>query len=1069
MSSSAPRRKKKRQDGRSRGDSCYVSPIICVGCEADVSTASYAQLDKGHNASNDDSCTHIVCMVCFGRAHAIRSAEIKLQCPSDLCDRSSREWSMYEFSDGQHLPPVSQRIVVPVRDSVDMRNHPTLYYSNQPRQYRKAHALISVSTADPDNNRKTNTYTAELKINQAENNNTDNDNLERVGRTLHPYLLPTTKDKASQSHLTFANPHSVSINQLEAGDISPLRRFIHGLSTGKKCNDISTRKEYESKPLYQKEYNSSYTAGEIIRATKGGGHRSSPLKNLISDRLTASNVNNSVISFLSRIGLSKSNNYITISSDKAVEQKIKEGWDPKGRGYGIIVGAYDNIGFRKMTGYVQYTLLSILFFSATYLISIGVYPDPKLKPEVAYEHPDYKTSFNCLDWDEVKDDYHFCITPADASMLLKEVTLPTIQFVLEAMEDGSFPNLDCARSLIGSRTDISFGTNVPHNATARRSVKLQESSVDGNVQQSTDTGQVTDIDASQINNVNELDDDYLTDEEEDVKSIYGLNNVTTDLPMQQDLNCNNTLKSLINYYCGLSNRCLAETYGCHDRAGMEEGSDNDSGDEMSENLSHQNPWAYAGWEKKDWPMPWMRTLGPILCGDGQPTFGMLRLQESHPEYQERNFTPFNGGFHTMLELHKMRGKLFGPSHLRSIWRSWRASESQLNWVMTPGDPNQVDDELIWYHFGMIASAILALMDERNEDESSEGGISATDVHEFMLRKAKGCAVTQIILVEMRFAEVALLLHQAEEASDATKFVTAIKLASLLITTTHATKYTFIHAKFLVWWHCASDAEKTIFEKIILTKKTVKGKNIFTDRFVEWMVKDMRNVVGKHHRVGTKNKLNRAAVLLEAKTSFNLSQDKDKDNVNEEERITKSKLGKVFCESLVFCVGTNLWKSTDVKRLSLRDNLQSINPEMISILSIGEQRMDQSIDKLKGNIDENDAEAEVRDSTLLRTIQPTMEKQTNDDLLDAERAVSTTFSFVKEKYKLTELRVEYRKLRDNWDRESIGEDFPKKGSAGNNDAYSTAICNARELLIAHDPLWTKKNKINNRRKECRTKH
>ena len=80
----------------------------------------------------------------------------------------------------------------------------------------------------------------------------------------------------------------------------------------------------------------------------------------------------------------------------------------------------------------------------------------------------------------------------------------------------------------------------------------------------------------------------------------------------------------------------------------------------------------------------------------------------------------------------------------------------------------------------------------------------------------------------------------------------------------------------------------------------------------------------------------------------------------------------------------------MNRLSLRGDLPSNNPQMISILSIGEQHMDQSIDKLKGNIDKNDAEAEVKDSTLLRTIQPTMEKQTNDDLLDAERAVSTTF-------------------------------------------------------------------------------
>jgi len=120
-----------------------------------------------------------------------------------------------------------------------------------------------------------------------------------------------------------------------------------------------SRENYESRPLFQKEYIASYTAAETIRTIKGGGHRSSPLKNLVSDQLTASNVRDSVINLFSWLGLCKSKSYITISSDKAVDQKIKDGWNPVGRGYGIIVGAYDNIGFRKMKGYVQHNTHSV--------------------------------------------------------------------------------------------------------------------------------------------------------------------------------------------------------------------------------------------------------------------------------------------------------------------------------------------------------------------------------------------------------------------------------------------------------------------------------------------------------------------------------------------------------------------------------------------------------------------------------------------------------------------------------------------------------------------------------------
>lgn len=188
-----------------------------------------------------------------------------------------------------------------------------------------------------------------------------------------------------------------SIEQLEASDKSPLRRFIHCIGTGIRFKQQGDRSEENN--LYQKEYNSSFVAADQIRAMKGGGHRDSFLKNSISDKLLASNAKTSVIRFFSQLGLCKSPNYITISTDRAVEDKMKRGWDPTGRGYGLIVGAYDNIGFRKIKGYVQYTLLSIIFVPVAVLISIGVYPNPTMKPEDAYRDPMYKPWDDGIDWD----------------------------------------------------------------------------------------------------------------------------------------------------------------------------------------------------------------------------------------------------------------------------------------------------------------------------------------------------------------------------------------------------------------------------------------------------------------------------------------------------------------------------------------------------------------------------------------------------------------------------------------------------------------------------------------------
>ena len=43
--------------------------------------------------------------------------------------------------------------------------------------------------------------------------------LEPIGRMLHPFIVPSTADTSSKSHLTYANPNAVSTNQLEAHTI----------------------------------------------------------------------------------------------------------------------------------------------------------------------------------------------------------------------------------------------------------------------------------------------------------------------------------------------------------------------------------------------------------------------------------------------------------------------------------------------------------------------------------------------------------------------------------------------------------------------------------------------------------------------------------------------------------------------------------------------------------------------------------------------------------------------------------------------------------------------------------
>ena len=123
---------------------------------------------------------------------------------------------------------------------------------------------------------------------------------------------------------------------------------------------------------------------------------------------------------------------------------------------------------------------------------------------------------------------------------------------------------------------------------------------------------------------------------------------------------------------------------------------------------------------------------------------------------------------------------------------WRTTDAQKDWTCNPGDPNQVDDEMIFVYFGYIAHHVYALL-QKMKAEGGDEEVSAVDVFEFMKQRAACDPVLCTVYLEVRFAETLFLLHQAEESSDANKYVTALKFATLLFATNHCTKYTYISA------------------------------------------------------------------------------------------------------------------------------------------------------------------------------------------------------------------------------------------------------------------------------------
>ena len=86
---------------------------------------------------------------------------------------------------------------------------------------------------------------------------------------------------------------------------------------------------------------------------------------------------------------------------------------------------------------------------------------------------------------------------------------------------------------------------------------------------------------------------------------------------------------------------------------------------------------------------------------------------------------------------------------------------------------------------MIACTIKTLCNKHLEKGQPIDGISTINAQAFMFEKAKSCTITQTVLNKMRYAEVELLSHQAEDTRDVEQFLTALKFAPTLITTTHA--------------------------------------------------------------------------------------------------------------------------------------------------------------------------------------------------------------------------------------------------------------------------------------------
>ena len=88
----------------------------------------------------------------------------------------------------------------------------------------------------------------------------------------------------------------------------------------------------------------------------------------------------------------------------------------------------------------------------------------------------------------------------------------------------------------------------------------------------------------------------------------------------------------------------------------------------------------------------------------------------------------------------------------------------------------------------------------------------------------------------------------------------------------------------------------------------------------------------------------------------------------------------------------------------------------------------------------------------KDIQPTLEKQHDNDKRDLERCVSTTVTFfLVDSYSKNELVQVYNNVKEVWSDVSA-DPVPKVGGNKNKEEYAKTICFARNFFIEKDQGW-----------------
>jgi hypothetical protein len=983
----------------------------------------------------------LICAACFSRCSSDRQCRPFLVCP--CCNSQSTRWEVKYTETSSASRSGNQRIIPAVHQSAPIEPDKV----EDPVRYHQCMAdpeSVSGSSGADDFIGFSLTLCKDRQV-QAQSemyrlggdcNDWGEDQLhflEDIFQHFH-HMLITHDDQRRRVDI---NPHGPpptgrGLRSLASDDYSPLHRMVFMMAYGE---PLRTYTPFEPKAdAFQKLVMTTFAATDMIRHVRSETKNQGVLKATVSSLLRAFGVPKDVYSILNELGVCSSYQTVRRGNLNQYAHKLTEGVEQgvkhlKFSKFSHIGNHFDNCGFfqggsAERVGYLQTTLFFFVITGKLDMRKWGIYSDPE-KPGVPPLSRERKNWAEEREKDDVG--YETVIAPrAEDHDRHASAILGVIDVLLKMVKDETMFTHEDAQHMV-------------ENNSCEWIFKVTDTFGRQSLVEPPDGGRIESVYV-------EVDDDT------EGATHLEANNAFSDVPMQADLNKISTCEAVMDYTALNQAAILAQ-----------------EDDE-------------EGWENEE---PILLNSPATLACDGAPAKMMKRMQTKDPDKYVG--TIISGGFHMLLSAYKALGKMFGASHLVDFFSLWRKTDGQLKWVMEPGDPNQIEDELIMMIFGLLIDAIMGLIaTKRKDDPGASFDISAVDVLDHMRSRAKRYPMVNLVLQTLPLAGMIFMMHQAEANADADCYMSAMRLLVNVFAASHQTGYVYLVNEFFKDWHCMSDAERVLFKKAFLFRKTKNGSNIFPDRFVEWCVRYIRQGTGK--KATSANYINvvtQHALLLNERSKAKQSVKKQTKPPDTEQGRKDQQLDKISQETFLISHDRNLfgigpalyveakgWNDRKyMDRTEWKEVLSSdicsdvyspsgemkVNPDLLHHLSIGQERNKRywNTFSMLGDLTKTERSEKEKDGGVsLALIEGDMSKVTGNATEALERWVSLDTELLEKRgvFITDEVNKELKYL--NSELGPLDKVVPATNSKGNSTKglKINAIVQARKKLIASVPGW-----------------